>query len=51
MDVEPSGMVEKTADLVGVIDRRAKGDLRRFKDYIEDRGRESGAWRGRISPV
>jgi uncharacterized membrane protein len=51
MDVEPSGMAEKTADLVGIIDRRAKGDLRRFKEYIEDRGRESGAWRGRISPV
>jgi uncharacterized membrane protein len=50
MDVEPSGMAEKTADLVGIIDRRAKGDLRRFKEYIEDRGRESGAWRGRISP-
>jgi uncharacterized membrane protein len=50
MDVEPSGVAEKAADLVGIIDRRAKGDLRRFKEYIEDRGRESGAWRGRISP-
>ncbi|MDX6316499.1 MAG: hypothetical protein QOF44_5963, partial [Streptomyces sp.] len=51
MDVEPSGMAEKAADLVGIIDRRAKGDMRRFKEYIEERGSESGAWRGRISPV
>ncbi|MFE2427609.1 SRPBCC family protein [Streptomyces sp. NPDC059373] len=51
MDVEPSGLAEKAADMVGIIDRRAKGDLRRFKEYIEDRGSESGAWRGRISPV
>jgi uncharacterized membrane protein len=51
MDVEPSGVAEKAADMVGIIDRRAKGDLRRFKEYIEERDSESGAWRGRISPV
>ncbi|MEU7473083.1 SRPBCC family protein [Streptomyces sp. NPDC044984] len=50
MDVEPSGVAEKTADLLGTIDRRVKGDMRRFKDYIERRGDESGAWRGRITP-
>jgi uncharacterized membrane protein len=51
MDVEPTGVAERVADMVGIIDRRAKGDLRRFKQYIEERGGESGAWRGRISPV
>ncbi|WP_210571014.1 SRPBCC family protein [Streptomyces sp. GESEQ-4] len=50
MDVEPTGAVEKGGDMLGVIDRRVKGDLRRFKDYIEHRGGESGAWRGRIRP-
>ncbi|MFI2508692.1 SRPBCC family protein [Streptomyces sp. NPDC018972] len=50
MDVEPSGVAEKTADMLGTIDRRVKGDMRRFKDYIEQRGDESGAWRGRITP-
>ncbi|MFF0169895.1 SRPBCC family protein [Streptomyces prasinus] len=50
MDVEPSGMVEKGADMLGVIDRRVKGDLHRFKEYIEQRGGETGAWRGRIRP-
>ncbi|MYZ36335.1 MULTISPECIES: SRPBCC family protein [unclassified Streptomyces] len=51
MIVEPTGMAEKAADMVGIIDHRAKGDLRRFKQFIEERGRESGAWRGRIPPV
>ncbi|MFC9931336.1 SRPBCC family protein [Streptomyces sp. NPDC127190] len=50
MDVEPSGAVEKVGDLVGTIDRRVKGDMKRFKKYIEERGAESGAWRGRIAP-
>ncbi|MFF1299797.1 MULTISPECIES: SRPBCC family protein [unclassified Streptomyces] len=50
MDVEPSGVAEKSADMLGVLDRRVKGDMRRFKDYIEHRGGETGAWRGRIRP-
>ncbi|MFB7599076.1 SRPBCC family protein [Streptomyces sp. NPDC056160] len=50
MDIEPSGMAEKTGDLLGVVDRRIKGDMDRFKQYIEERGGETGAWRGRIAP-
>jgi uncharacterized membrane protein len=50
MDVKPSGLREKAADMTGVLDRRAKGDLRRFKEFIEGRGGETGAWRGRVSP-
>ncbi|EPH41125.1 SRPBCC family protein [Streptomyces aurantiacus] len=50
MDVEAGGMAEKAADSMGIIDRRVKGDMQRFKDYIERRARESGAWRGRIKP-
>ncbi|GAA5028800.1 SRPBCC family protein [Streptomyces siamensis] len=50
MDVEPSGLAEKGVDALGFIDRRVKGDLHRFKDYIEHRGGETGAWRGRIQP-
>ncbi|MFE7775122.1 SRPBCC family protein [Streptomyces sp. NPDC057445] len=50
MDVEPGGVAEKTAVMAGMIDRRVKGDMRRFKDYIEQRGGESGSWRGRVSP-
>lgn len=50
MDVEPSGVMEKTADMLGMVDRRIKGDMRRFKEFIEHRGGESGSWRGRITP-
>jgi uncharacterized membrane protein len=50
MDVEPSGAAEKTAAMTGMIDRRVKGDMRRFKEYIEQRGGESGSWRGRVTP-
>ncbi|MGW7522578.1 SRPBCC family protein [Streptomyces sp. NPDC054783] len=50
MDVEPSGAAERAADMIGTLDRRVKGDMKRFKQYIEQRGGESGAWRGRIRP-
>ncbi|MEU1518637.1 SRPBCC family protein [Streptomyces sp. NPDC005811] len=50
MDVEPTGVAEKGADMLGVIDRRVKGDLRRFKDYVERGDGATGAWRGRIRP-
>ncbi|MFE2236267.1 SRPBCC family protein [Streptomyces sp. NPDC059442] len=50
MDFEPEGMAEKAGDALGMLDRRVKGDLKRFKGFIEERGRESGGWRGRISP-
>ncbi|MEU6511517.1 SRPBCC family protein [Streptomyces sp. NPDC046942] len=50
MDVEPSGLAEKGADALGMIDRRVKGDLRRFKDYVERGGGAGGGWRGRIRP-
>ena len=50
MEVEPSGTAEKAADVLGTIDRRVKGDVRRYKEYIEQRGTEFGGWRGRIKP-
>ncbi|MEU6577578.1 SRPBCC family protein [Streptomyces sp. NPDC046805] len=50
MDVEASGPAETVADLIGTFDRRVKGDMRRFKEFIESRGGESGSWRGRVTP-
>jgi hypothetical protein len=41
-------VVEKAGDAMGFIKRRASGDLERFKELIEARGRESGAWRGTV---
>jgi uncharacterized membrane protein len=48
MDFVPEGIKEKLGDALGAPDRRVKGDLERFKEMIEARGRESGAWRGEV---
>ena len=48
MDWVPEGIKEKLGDKLGVADRRVKGDLERFKELIESRGAESGAWRGEV---
>jgi uncharacterized membrane protein len=48
MDAEPEGVVEAAGEAVGLLDRRVRGDLERFKEFIESRGRESGAWRGEV---
>lgn len=48
IDVDPEGVVENVGDKIGAIDRRVKGDLDRFKTFMEDRGRATGAWRGEI---
>ncbi|MFJ4519088.1 SRPBCC family protein [Streptomyces sp. NPDC088816] len=50
MEVEPGGPVETAGDMLGVVGRRVKGDMRRFKQFIEEHGGETGAWRGRIRP-
>ena len=49
LDVEPEGAVEKVGDALGIIRRRASGDLERFKELIESRVDASGAWRGDVS--
>jgi uncharacterized membrane protein len=48
LEAEPEGVVEKVGDAAGVLKRRVKGDLERFKELIEGRGTESGVWRGEV---
>ena len=48
MDIDPDGFVEQAADKLGILNRRVKGDLTRFKEFIEKRGTESGDWRGDV---
>jgi uncharacterized membrane protein len=48
MDWEPDGAVESAGATIGTDSRRVKGDLGRFKQMIESRGAETGAWRGEI---
>ena len=50
MDFVPEGLKEKIGDAIGAPDRRVKGDLQRFKEMIETRGHETGAWRGEVAP-
>jgi uncharacterized membrane protein len=48
MDVEPEGVVEKVGTALGVPSSQVKGDLERFKEFIESRGTATGAWRGEV---
>ena len=48
MDWMPEGVKEKIGDLAGSADRRVAADLERFKEMIESRGTETGAWRGEV---
>ncbi len=48
LDYDPQGVVENVGDALGFVSRRVKGDLERFKTFIESRGTETGAWRGEI---
>ena len=41
--------LETVGSVAGLDARRIKGDLGRFKELIESRGTESGAWRGEVS--
>ena len=49
LDYEPEGVVEKVGSALGLVERRVKGDLERFKEFIEGRGSATGAWRGEIN--
>ncbi|MEV6400493.1 SRPBCC family protein [Streptomyces sp. NPDC051907] len=51
MDFEATGPVEQAAAVTGMVDRRVKGDMRRFKEFVERRSGETGGWRGRVSPA
>ena len=48
MDWKPEGMLEEVGAALGSDDRRVKHDLERFKEMIEGRGAETGAWRGEV---
>ncbi len=48
LDYEPEGAVENVGDAMGAVSLRVGGDLQRFKEFIESRGHETGAWRGEV---
>jgi uncharacterized membrane protein len=48
MEYDPEDFKEQIGGALGFVSRRVEGDLKRFKDFIESRGSETGAWRGEI---
>ncbi|MEJ6022861.1 SRPBCC family protein [Ramlibacter sp. PS4R-6] len=47
----PEDATEKAGGLLGGVKLTAKGNLKRFKQLLERRGAETGAWRGEIAPA
>ena len=48
MDADPDGLVENIGTALGFLERRVEADLDRFREFVESRGTESGAWRGEV---
>ncbi len=48
LEYATQGVAENVGDALGVVSLRVQGDLERFKEFIETRGRETGAWRGQV---
>jgi uncharacterized membrane protein len=48
MNYQPEGAMEKMGDAIGVLSRRVEGDLKRFRDFIQQHTTETGSWRGEI---
>lgn len=44
----PESFLEKAGAALDIDERAAEGDLKRFKELMERRGRETGGWRGEI---
>lgn len=49
LEWEPETFTEKAGSLVGIDDMRVSADLDKFKKFIEERGHETGAWRGSVA--
>lgn len=48
MNWQPAGLIEKVGKGLGFDGRQVGADLVRFKSFIENRGSETGAWRGEV---
>jgi hypothetical protein len=48
LEYDPEGFAEKVGDWLNIVSRQAQSDLEKFKQFIEDRGAETGAWRGTV---
>jgi len=48
LDFDPDGFVEQVGDKLGIVKSQTQADLDRFKEFIEERGSETGGWRGDV---
>ena len=48
MQYEPGTFAERAGTAFGMVENRIGSDLVRFKNFIERRGHETGAWRGAV---
>ena len=48
MEWQPSGLAETAAATVGVDNHQVSSDLKHFKEFVESRQVETGAWRGDV---
>lgn len=48
LDVEPDGALETVGAGLGLLERRVKGDLERFRDHVQAAGPTGDGWRGEI---
>ena len=48
MTWEAEGVAEQVGEKIGADERGVKADLKRFKEIVEGRGQETGAWRGEV---
>ncbi|HSJ61022.1 MAG TPA: SRPBCC family protein [Jiangellaceae bacterium] len=48
LDMSPETFAEKVGDKVGIVSKAAERDMKNFKEFVEMRGTESGAWRGEV---
>jgi uncharacterized membrane protein len=49
MTIAGQDLLEKIGEKLGVIESQVEADMARFKEMIEERGTETGAWRGDVS--
>jgi uncharacterized membrane protein len=49
MEYETEGLLESVGDALGIVKRSVRDDLEGFKRFIESRGQETGAWRGKVA--
>jgi uncharacterized membrane protein len=48
MDYDPQSFDEKVGDALGLVKMQLSGNLKRYKELLEGRGQETGAWRGTV---